>query len=64
MYHLCREFPLYAPVADLSVKFCFANRKDGHSPVSQLTLFNAAHGKCNNDMMLNTAINNNNMCFN
>ena len=47
MYHLCREFPQYAPAADLSVKYCFASSKAGPSPVSQLTLFDAAHGKYN-----------------
>ena len=45
--HLCREFPQYAPAADLSVKYCFASSKAGSSPVSQLTLFDAAYGKYN-----------------
>ena len=51
MLSVCREFPRYAPAGDVSVKFCFANNKSECSPVSQLTLFDAAHGKYDHDMM-------------
>lgn len=42
-----RDCPQYAPVASHSVRFCFANSETDTSPSSQLTLFDAAHGKCN-----------------
>ena len=46
LYIVFRECTQFAPVAKHSMRYCFANSKHGTSPISQLTLFGAALGKC------------------